>query len=167
MNRGWRLFTSLIACAALIGCETNAVPISYYNVPQETPDAPNAKIGGTKTFVLLGPDTRTYAGAIDGKVIRREREADYDQSVPISPGVHALSIDYRDGSWHASVPIRLDARPGATYVVKAERVNQISTTVKVTLWVEDAGDGTLVADKTVVPVIPSGGTTFMFLPVKR
>src|SRR5689334_1430284 len=91
MDRRWRFVAFSILCAMLVGCETGAVPVSYYDIPPDSPDTPNPKIGGLKKYVLLGDDTRTFAGAIDGKMVKRENDADYDRPIPLTPGIHAVS----------------------------------------------------------------------------
>jgi hypothetical protein len=101
----------------------------------------------------LGRDSRSVGVfAIDGKVAFKERG--FETPIPLTAGKHSLTIGYLNGPYGDTIPIMLDARPGADYVVKrAEDKNWLDglkyDRIRTWLYVVDEKTG-----EVVIPKIP-------------
>lgn len=108
---------------ASCGPKLKDMPVANFATYQVEPktEVANATIKGTYTEgggILLKASRGTYVAAADGKVgFKRDR---LTGSVPLTPGVHSLSLGYWIGDHDGFVPARLDAKPGASYVIMEE-----------------------------------------------
>lgn len=117
-----------------------------------------ATISGTKKSGSLS----VYPIAVDGQVVREDREGgiwlasrwEPTKPVAVAPGISAIAILARSGLSERYLPVLLDAKPGASYVVRFEhglkRVGE-SRIYAHTIWIEDAATGEIVIPKADLP----------------
>lgn len=120
-----RMFILALVSVGIVSCgpklkDMQVANFTTYQVEKKG-DAPNAAIKGTYTKgggILLKASRGTYVAAIDGKVgFEKDRRTG---SIPLTAGVHSLSLGYWIGAHKGFVPARLDAKPGASYVIMEE-----------------------------------------------
>jgi hypothetical protein len=105
--------------------------------------------GGT----MLNPTMIAYLVSIDGKNVKG-RGAIFDP-VQVDPGIHSLLVAYRSigGTSHGFVPLMLDAKPGAAYIVKEEfqggflRLGTAEDVTNQYMYIEDEKTGLAATDK--------------------
>ncbi len=121
-----RILALSLVAMALTGCAKleNLQPANFsaYTVDASTLSNP-AFIKGTYTEekggLLSGTLVReTFVLGLDGHTGFLAKHL--NTSMPLSPGLHSLTIAYWIGEKRGSVPVRLDAKPGASYVIKEE-----------------------------------------------
>lgn len=85
----------------------------------EKPGTEQAEIRGTyQEGTFFGKTSRaTFVAAIDGLL---EVTPDVTKPLPLSPGPHSLVVGYWMGSKRMPVAVRLEAEPGAKYIVLQE-----------------------------------------------
>jgi len=121
-----------------------------------------------------GPDVGTIRGtvneygvsvypiAIDGQIVKEDRERDLmvtarwepTKPVALAPGVRAVAIHAKGGVSSRYLPILLDVKPNASYLVKVDYRLKKSGTTRVftfTIWIEDGATGEIVLPHTDLP----------------
>ncbi|HEX5632208.1 MAG TPA: hypothetical protein VFX50_03235, partial [Gemmatimonadales bacterium] len=110
---------ALAACAVLAGCASTVGPEALlrshaYEGPRRSPRELATVFARFNTFDA----GRAFVCAVDARPYRRDGVMSHCPSVVyVTPGVHALSVEYRwlGGSGRATVPA--DLRPGLLYEV--------------------------------------------------
>lgn len=151
-------FTGLVCFAFLLAACVDTSKLSQASVQNYTP-AP----AGPQTATIRGSgDTSggfwkatlaSYLISVDGKAVTGG--GGLLDPVPVTPGIHSLLVGYRyfGGTKSGRVPLMLDARPGASYVVKFEdrgMPNFLTDNADVTnkyLYLDDEKTGAVVTDK--------------------
>ncbi|MCE9650573.1 MAG: hypothetical protein K8R18_13200 [Parvibaculum sp.] len=111
------------------------------------------KGSGDTSGTMLSPTMIAYLVSIDGKNTKG-RSTIFDP-VQVDPGIHSLLVAYRSigGTSHGFVPLMLDAKPGAAYVVREEFQGgflRLGTAEDVTnhyMYIEDGKTGLAATDK--------------------
>jgi hypothetical protein len=146
------LALSLAACAPKLE-ELEAATFQSYR-PDLSDVSEPATIRGSYEEItgMLGTSSRAVGiFALDGKTALK---GGYETPIYLAPGVHSLTIGYTNGIYGDTIPVMLDAKPGARYVVKRSedkewldglRYDRIRTW----LYIEEEKTGEI-----VVPKIP-------------
>lgn len=154
-----RLLILLLIGGAVAACapSTPVSELPHANVqhykPEPTADAAHATIKGTyKEGSFFGRPTRaTYVAAVDGKI---DMTLGAETPVLLAPGPHALVIGYWIDHTQMPVTVRLEAKPGANYVVLQEdgalNLGELITKKSVSsyLYIVDEDTGEIVVPRT-------------------
>ncbi|HEY4343032.1 MAG TPA: hypothetical protein VGN05_01690 [Parvibaculum sp.] len=153
-------FVRICALFALLGA---CARVDIKNVPQAnlgdtyvvgtSSQHATIKGSGDTSGTMLSPTMIAYLVSIDGKNVKGR--GDIFDPVQIDPGIHSLLVAYRSigGASHGFVPLMLDAKPGAAYVVKEEYQGgflRLGTAEDVTneyMYIEDEKTGLAATDK--------------------
>ncbi|MBX3446595.1 MAG: hypothetical protein KF765_07560 [Parvibaculaceae bacterium] len=103
-----------------------------------------------------------YPIAVDGQIVPEDRERgvwvaplwEPTKSVALTPGMRAIAILARTGLYEGYLPVLLDAKPGAAYVVKFDFALKRFGGVRIhthTIWIKDAATGEIVVPKSDLP----------------
>ncbi|HUD52863.1 hypothetical protein [Parvibaculum sp.] len=168
-----RLFLFSLAATALAACgpklkdlpEASFAPV--YAPADKT--AATATIRGAyreKEGLVNDSISGAYVAMVDGERPSRNHATD---PVPLTPGPHSLTMRYwavRD-SFHLAVPFRLDAKPGASYVVRLEEgnlnvENYLGVDPTYYLYIVDETTDEIVSPK--MPHLPQRATEFYVEP---
>tara|TARA_R110000868_G_scaffold40543_4_gene139801 strand:+ start:10455 stop:11300 length:846 start_codon:yes stop_codon:yes gene_type:complete len=112
------------------------------------------KGSGDTSGTVFSPTMVAYLVSIDGKNIGSS--GGILSPVKIEPGIHSLLLSYMSygGTSHGYAPVMLDAKPGATYIVKEEyrgsplkNLTQGSDLTHEYLYLEDEATGLAATDK--------------------
>jgi hypothetical protein len=148
-----------LSALSLTGCvDPKSLPAADFKV-QEAPapvavaSGQVASIKGTliqSSGLLFKTYESTYLVAIDGKLGGAGNQ-DVRTPIPISVGPHSIVIGYTYPQARGRVPLRLDAQPGASYVIKDEVAkptwNSYGRGGGRALYIEDEKTGALVGEK--------------------
>ncbi|MDP1627507.1 hypothetical protein [Parvibaculum sp.] len=147
-----------ILLAGLAACAPNLESLPTASLKLYKPDmsdpAAAATIRGTfeeSTGLLGTPARATGVFAIDGNTAFETREL--AAPLPLTPGLHSLTIGYLTGGIGDAVPVKLVAEPGARYVVKRERGTDMMDglrydRIRTYVYIEDEKTGEIVVPKT-------------------
>lgn len=120
----FRVVVLALVSAGLASCgpKLKDMPVANFATYQVEPktEVANATIKGTYTEgggILLKASRGTYVAMIDGRI---GVENSTSGSIELAPGVHSLSLGYWIGGHGGFVPARLDAKPGASYLIVEE-----------------------------------------------
>jgi len=147
------LLASLAACAPRLETLQEATLPVYE--PDTSGEASLATLRGTYEAVegLLGHGERmTGVFAIDGKTSFHSNRL--EDAIPLEPGLHSLTIGYLNSrSEGDAVPVAFVAEPGASYVIKRERGDNLLDGLKYDrirtyLYIEDEKTGKIVVPRT-------------------
>ncbi len=103
-----------------------------------------------------------YPIAVDGQIVPEDRAGgmwvssrwEPTKSVALAPGMRAIAILARTGLDDRYLPVLLDAKPGAAYIVKFDFALKRSGNLRInthTIWIEDAATGEIVVPKSDLP----------------
>lgn len=120
-----------------------------------------ATIRGTETGSALD-GLSVYPIAVDGQIVKEDREQDLlvvarwkpTKSVALAPGLRAIAILAKGGMGNRYLPILLDVKPNASYVVKVEHGLKKFGTTRIfayTIWIEDSVTGETVVPRADIP----------------
>ncbi|MDX5364822.1 MAG: hypothetical protein LPK88_00215 [Alphaproteobacteria bacterium] len=125
----------------------------------QPPSGPQlATISGTRQDGGLA----AFPIAVDGKIVPEDRKGgiwlssrwEPTKPVAIPPGTNAIAVLARHGVEERHFPVLLEAKPGASYIVKFEHGQKRTGTTRIyvhTIWVEDATTGEIVVPKADLP----------------
>jgi hypothetical protein len=135
-------------------------PSQYYTPP---PGLTAATVVGSKNEKgLLQDDQRIILSSVDGGVTRLA-PGDWDKPILVPPGRHVLGLLFFQGGLLGQIATPATLEAGKSYVVRAEH----SRGNVATLWLEEQGAGTLVAEKLPTRLTMSGGGIVpVFLPLR-
>lgn len=121
-------FALPLFATALVSCSTKNLPpatFAAYDACQNVA-ANSATITGTHTDETADqPESTAYVATIDGKIVIAR--ASLISCFPLASGPHSLVVSFWTGNHGADLPVRLDAKPGASYIIRAERGELKST----------------------------------------
>lgn len=118
--------------AAIVGI---AAAVTCACAFQAAADPADATIRGDRDKLLV-VSTGTYVSGIDGRMIRPSPGL-YEQPVAIAPGTHSLLVAFNANKF-ATLPVRFDAKPGAAYVIRWQRMEaKPGVTPPTFVWIED------------------------------
>lgn len=142
---------------ALVACAPNLETLQVAEFQPYAPDlsdvAEPATIRGSyeeSTGMLGRPSRAVGVFALDGKTAFK---GGFETPIPLTPGKHSLTIGYLNGPYGDTIPVMLDARPGANYIVKrAEDRNWADglryDRIRTWLYIEEEKTGEIVVPKT-------------------
>lgn len=113
------LALSLVACAPKLETLQTAEFQPYE--PNLSGVAEPATIRGSyiENTDILGKTSRAVGVfALDGKTAFK---GGFEAPIPLTPGIHSLTIGYSNSGYGDTIPVVLDAKPGARYVVKRSK----------------------------------------------
>lgn len=153
-----KLAIAAICLALLAGCvDTSKIPQATlgdaYVISSQT-NLATIKGSGDTSGTMFSPTMVAYLVSIDGKNIASS--GGILSPVKIEPGIHSLLLSYMSfgGTSHGFAPVMLDAKPGATYIVKEEyrgsplkNLTQGSDLTHEYLYLEDEATGLAATDK--------------------
>jgi len=155
-----KILPALLALLAfsLAACAPDLEKLPKANFHAYEPDLSNvsepATIRGSfkdSTGPLGSPYRAVGVFAIDGKVAFDGPA--FDTAIPLTPGIHSLTIGYSNGGYGDTIPVVVNAKAGARYVVKeSNRTDWLDglkyDRIRTWLYIEDEKTGEIVVPNT-------------------
>lgn len=109
----------ILALAMASGCASDNHKAEYYQPPSSDNGAAYATIvgSGSRSPSAISGQV-TFVSAVDGQPLRSAKQNTHT-STRVTPGLHSVGLEHRQGRWSGRTELQLDFKPEGEYIARS------------------------------------------------